>query len=348
MRALLFVAMVAAVLLAGMTPAAADNRIIDIRTGGTSELARLVVESSEDMPFSLHLLSEPYRLVIDMPESLWSAGGRPREAALQTSPLSGYRFGNPAPGLSRLVIDLDGPAIPVKAFRLPPNDGAHRLVIDLSESGPTSFQLAARALKQHGGQLPELDEAPETSSIEAVIENLAILMPEPRPTRTVGSRGASGQLLPLPRPDPPTGAIPGRKWVVFIDPGHGGKDPGAIGVSGTREKDINLKAARELARQLESTGRIRALLSRDDDRFHRLRTRIDLARKAKADVFISLHADAAPNRKAKGVSIFTLSDRASDKEAALIAAPLRWFCRAEIAGCAVGADRNGIPDQQGG
>ena len=314
MRVLLFLAMTLSVLVSGIQAAAAENRVSGIRTGGANGQARLVLETSAEVPFSMLLLSEPYRLVIDLPESLWRSGGRPRQGALQTSPLKGYRFGNPAPGVSRLVIDLDGPAIPVEAFRLPPTADGHRLVVDIRESGPTAFQLAARALQQREGEPIELGVPPETPA-----RSVAILMPEPRPVRQAGARGVSGGLLPLPRPDPPAGTAAGRKWIVFIDAGHGGKDPGAIGVSGTREKDITLKAARELARQLEATGRVRALLSRDGDHFHRLRKRIALARDAKADVFISLHADAAPNRKAKGVSIFTLSEVASDKEAALLA-----------------------------
>ena len=107
--------------------------------------------------------------------------------------------------------------------------------------------------------------------------------------------------------------------MVFIDAGHGGKDPGAIGHSKTQEKHITLAAALELARQLRATGVVEPVLSRDDDRYLRLRERIQLARSREADVFISLHADAAPSEKAYGLSIFTLSDTASDKEAALLA-----------------------------
>ena len=314
MRVLVLLAAMVPILIAGLPVKAEGNRVTGIRTGGTGGQARLVLETTAEVNFSLLLLSEPYRLVIDMPESLWRIDGRPRQGALQTSPLKGFRFGNPSPGRSRLVVDLDGPAIPVEAFRLPPRGGAHRLVIDVKESGPTAFQLAVRALRQQDGKLVDLAPPPETSQ-----QNPAILMPEPRPRRQEGARGSSGGLLPLPRPEPPPGAVAGRKWIVFIDAGHGGKDPGAIGASGTREKDITLAAARELARQMEATGRIKALLSRDRDQFHRLRKRIDLAREAKADVFISLHADAAPSRKARGVSIFTLSDKASDKEAAHLA-----------------------------
>ncbi|MGB1356602.1 MAG: N-acetylmuramoyl-L-alanine amidase family protein, partial [Candidatus Puniceispirillaceae bacterium] len=89
--------------------------------------------------------------------------------------------------------------------------------------------------------------------------------------------------------------------------------------SETQEKHITLAAATELARQLEATGVIRPILSRSDDRYLKLRQRINLARQQQADVFISLHADAAPSSKARGISVFTLSDTASDKEAALLA-----------------------------
>lgn len=110
-----------------------------------------------------------------------------------------------------------------------------------------------------------------------------------------------------------------RRWVVFIDAGHGGKDPGAIGKSGTKEKAITLAAARDLAQQLAATGKIQPILARRDDRYLRLRERIRLARRQQADVFISLHADSAQSGKARGISVFTLSDTASDKEAAALA-----------------------------
>ena len=110
-----------------------------------------------------------------------------------------------------------------------------------------------------------------------------------------------------------------RRWVVFIDAGHGGKDPGAIGKSGTKEKAVTLAAARDLAKQLAASGKIRPILARRDDRYLRLRERIRLARRQQSDVFISLHADSAQSGNAHGISVFTLSDTASDKEAASLA-----------------------------
>ncbi|HAD73041.1 MAG TPA: N-acetylmuramoyl-L-alanine amidase, partial [Alphaproteobacteria bacterium] len=101
--------------------------------------------------------------------------------------------------------------------------------------------------------------------------------------------------------------------------GHGGKDPGALGKRGTREKDITLKAAKMLAEELRKSAHITPILIRDSDRFYKLRTRIKRARDKQADIFVSLHADSAPNTKARGISVFSLSDTASDKEAAYLA-----------------------------
>ena len=105
-----------------------------------------------------------------------------------------------------------------------------------------------------------------------------------------------------------------KKYIVVIDPGHGGKDPGAIGFNGTFEKDINLKFAK-IIRSVLSSNNIKVKLTRTDDRYLYLRDRINFAEKAKADLFISIHADASKNKKASGFSIFSLSDKASDKEA---------------------------------
>ena len=105
-----------------------------------------------------------------------------------------------------------------------------------------------------------------------------------------------------------------KKYIIVIDPGHGGKDPGAIGMSGTFEKDINLLFAK-IIRSVLSSSNIKVKLTRKDDRYLYLRERINFAEKLKADLFISIHADASKNRKASGFSIFSLSDKASDKEA---------------------------------
>ena len=110
-----------------------------------------------------------------------------------------------------------------------------------------------------------------------------------------------------------------EKPVIVIDAGHGGVDPGTIGVSGTYEKHITLAMARELKKQLENTGRFKVVLTRTRDIFVRLRARVAKGRDAGAALFISIHADAIKNRKTRGLSVYTLSEKASDKEAAALA-----------------------------
>ncbi|MFZ8864527.1 MAG: N-acetylmuramoyl-L-alanine amidase family protein [Rickettsiales bacterium] len=108
--------------------------------------------------------------------------------------------------------------------------------------------------------------------------------------------------------------------VIVIDAGHGGKDPGAIGYKKVQEKNIVLAYAKALKNKLELTKKYQVYLTRDKDVYLPLRKRIAIARKYKADMFISIHADAAHNKQASGLSVYTLSEKASTKEAALLAA----------------------------
>jgi N-acetylmuramoyl-L-alanine amidase len=111
-----------------------------------------------------------------------------------------------------------------------------------------------------------------------------------------------------------------RPRVVMLDPGHGGMDPGAIGVTGIYEKFVVLDTAREAARLLEATGRYHVKMTRDADRFVELEERVILAQNADADLFLSVHADANPDHHIFGASVYTLSEKASDAEAAALAA----------------------------
>lgn len=124
--------------------------------------------------------------------------------------------------------------------------------------------------------------------------------------------------VPLPRIEGPADA---RLPLVVIDAGHGGHDPGAISPhGGSREKDITLALARAIRKELLASGRVRVALTRADDRFLVLEERYGIARRLKADLFISIHADAAENQEARGASIYTLAEVASDREAARLAA----------------------------
>lgn len=138
----------------------------------------------------------------------------------------------------------------------------------------------------------------------------------------VNSVGAPRRLArPLAKPSPPE---PSRKSavkrIVVLDPGHGGVDPGAIGVSGVFEKTVTLSAARELRKILQKTNRYKVILTRNSDKFLRLRDRVAVARDVGAELFVSLHADAIRGRGVRGASVYTLSEKASDAEAAALAA----------------------------
>ena len=288
------------------------NEIVGLRLGQIDIQQkpglRLVVEMVRPVNARLLLLDKPWRLVIDAADTDWQAAGLLPAGDLDSPPARRYRFGHPEPGVGRLVIELDSPAAPIQAFTLPPRntDGIkrHRLVIDLQDRGETAFRVARAALQKN----PYLAEPDSTAAGESLPSPAAVTVaaPQSRPDRTrLADIGA-----PARRP---------ARWVVAIDAGHGGKDPGALGRRGTQEKQVTLTAARALAQHLQASGRVIPYLTRSDDRFIHLRQRINLARNKQADVFVSLHADAAQSRDAYGISVFSLSDTASDKEAAYLA-----------------------------
>lgn len=123
----------------------------------------------------------------------------------------------------------------------------------------------------------------------------------------------SGKAKPVAPPKP-------RPKLIVLDPGHGGHDPGALGVGGTQEKKVVLTVARELQHQLAMSGRYRVLLTRTGDTYIPLRERVARAQDARADLFLSIHADAHADSHVRGASVYTLSDAATDREAAALAA----------------------------
>ena len=136
---------------------------------------------------------------------------------------------------------------------------------------------------------------------------------------------ASAFAAPLPSTKktlvPPSApAPPPRPKLIALDPGHGGQDPGALGYNGTAEKGVVITIARELKKQLEAGGRYRVFLTRGGDEYVPLRERVARAQTAKADLFLSMHADSHPDSSVRGASVYTLSEDASDREAAALAA----------------------------
>jgi N-acetylmuramoyl-L-alanine amidase len=315
-RSFLLLAMV--LMLAAKGQAFAENAVTGMRVGAVKiddrTGLRLVIETKAPLKASLLLLQSPYRLVIDMPNTSWNVDKLARHGNLQVAPGSAYRFGNPKPEIGRLVIELEKPAAPVPVFALPSAGAGSRFVVDLLDRGKTAFLVASSALEKTpninlNDAVTDRAMVKDADRVKAV-KPLTMPLPKSKPAHHASRPATAAIATPKPRP---------RKWVVFIDAGHGGKDPGALGKAGTAEKNITLAAARELASQLRATGKVIPILARDDDRFLRLRQRIWLARQNQADLFISLHADSAQRSSARGISVFTLSDKASDKEAAALA-----------------------------
>lgn len=275
----------AILLILVLSPAVGEAKpsVLDVRLGLHPDMTRVVLDLSAAPEYRIFSLPDPYRVVIDMTEVDWhlSAGEPPDGRGL----VAALRYGLFAVGTSRLVLDVTGPVRVRNAMVLPAaGEKPVRLVVDLEAVPESEF------LRQSRGA--PLVSTPMMASLTPAF---------------------------VPPPRKPTLDTTNTKPVVVIDAGHGGVDPGAIGVTGATEKEITLAMARELKRQLEETGRYKAVLTRDSDIFIRLRDRVAIAREAGADLFISLHADSHGSRDLRGASVYTLSETASDAEAAALA-----------------------------
>ncbi|MEG0861953.1 MAG: N-acetylmuramoyl-L-alanine amidase [Pseudomonas sp.] len=251
---------------------------------------------------------------------LWRAPDNTRLVFDLSGPVQHSVFTLTAP--DRLVIDINGatlaapltvstsntPITSVRSAQRTPTD--LRVVVDLSKSvTPKSFVLAPNA--QYGNRLV-VDLYDQAADAVA-----------PPPTPPV----ATAPAVPVTPAQPAIKLTPvpngKRDIVIAIDAGHGGEDPGASGSKGQHEKDIVLAIAKELQRQINSEKGFRAELTRTGDYFIPLRKRTEIARKKGADLFISIHADAAPSKAAFGASVFALSDRGATSETA------RWLADSE-------------------
>ena len=228
--------------LAGASTAFADTaRVQNIRLGASEGATRLVLEMSERVDFKAFLLDAPRRIVVDLPSLDWpDVNKSPDPKGL----ISGLRFGQFTATQSRLVIDLNAPAIVSRSFVLDPASGfPHRLVVDLKASSAESF----------------------TEQVAADKAAKRVKTPAPNVPPVISQ---------APRK-------PNRKPVIVVDAGHGGVDPGASGRK-AREKKVTLAFSKELARQLRNTGKYDVYLTRSRDIYIPLRQRVNIARKHQA------------------------------------------------------------------
>jgi N-acetylmuramoyl-L-alanine amidase len=271
-------------IVAGLAPlplSAASPAVQDIRIAAYGDGSRVVIELNHRVSFRHLKLEQPPRLAIDLPEVDWEVP--PASDADATGLVQGYRFGRFRPGVSRIVLDLAQPFEVRKVFELPPADGrGYRIVTDLAEAPTEATEIAAGTDGVDGRRLA----------------GVPVIAPAP----------------PKQLPSPP------RKRIIVLDPGHGGIDPGAIGAGGDYEKDIVLRMGLELRRQLEATGRYQVVMTRDTDRIVRLRDRLKIAHESGGQLFLSLHADSlVSDPEVRGASVYTLSEQASNNEAARLA-----------------------------
>ncbi len=263
--------------------------ITNMRIGQQVGSVRIVFDSDKKFDYEVFLLSNPKRLVVDAHDS----DIKKALSADKNSIISSTRVGKLNSKDKRVVFDLKKPVLIKQAFVLEPQKNANwRLVIDLVASSERDFEgkIGAKYALSNKTSLKTVKTAAKENK--------------------KSSWGFSSDQ---------TQKSKNKQKIIVLDPGHGGKDPGAIGAYGkTYEKNITLAMGKELKAQLEKKG-YKVYLTRSTDIFIPLRQRVKIAQKYKADLFMSLHADSSVNRKAKGLSVYTLSEKASDKEAAALA-----------------------------
>lgn len=287
MRIRALVAVVGLLLTAVTVDALAVTQVKSMRLWRAPDNTRLVFDLSGPVQHSVFTLSAPDRLVIDINGATLAA---PLNVSTSNTPISSVRSAQRTPTDLRVVVDLKKSVTP-KSFTLAPNaQYGNRLVVDL-------YDQEADAVAASTPTAPPAQAPATTPAVPVTPAQPAIKLP------------------PVPSGK--------RDIVVAIDAGHGGEDPGASGSRGQHEKDIVLQIAKELQRQINTEKGYRAELTRTGDYFIPLRKRTEIARKKGADLFISIHADAAPSRAAFGASVFALSDRGATSETA------RWLADTE-------------------
>ena len=303
---------------------------------------QLAFELSKPTEFNSFLLENPPRLVVD----LGDARLRFSPLLLNSMDVRSVRTGVRAGIDLRIVVDLaDLFRSEVHIVKSAQQKG-HRLVLDVYRKyRPTQAQmgapkppsLAARKLAEQA-ELKLIGKA-STEPVQTVtskpkliakastvpVKTSTVAKAKPKSNKkTAKKRKKKSTIVARAKPKSSKKTIR-KEIVIAIDPGHGGKDPGAIGPKGTREKDVVMKVAKRLKSLIDKEPGMRAILTRSSDKYLRLRQRINIARRHKADMFVSIHADAFTNPNAHGSSVYILSTRGASSEAA------RWLAKRENA-----------------
>ncbi|WP_438278825.1 N-acetylmuramoyl-L-alanine amidase [Nitrobacter sp.] len=258
----------------------------EVRLAGDAKQTRFILDLDKKIDIHPFLLANPYRVVIDIPQVSFRLA--PDAGADGRGLIKAFRYGLVMPGGSRIVFDLAGPAKIEKAYVLDAANGQPpRLVVELEAVDRAEFNRLLAASNSSEGLRGAV--SPE-AAVEATGSTTAATPSDTRP-------------------------------VVVIDPGHGGIDNGTEASTGETEKDLVLAFAVALRDRIEQDGKYHVIMTRTDDTFIPLAERVRVARTNGAALFVSIHADALPRREgdARGATIYTLSDKASDVEAERLA-----------------------------
>jgi len=292
---------------------AADNiQISAARVWPAADYTRITLETSKPVTHHLVMLKDPERLVLDLDEV--ELGPTLKSLSEKINANDPYirqvRVGNFKPGVVRIVVDLKAEIKP-QVFSLPPaGDYKDRLVLDIYPAQDPLMAMLEQRGKPETAEtpLPELQVAPESPVISSVNPDVSTdAGPAPKPA----TPGAPATVPTAPSaviaPSINKKADP-RMITIAIDAGHGGEDPGAKGAKGSYEKNVTLAIAKKLKVAVDAEPNMRGVLTRDGDYFIPLHGRVVKARKMQADLFVSIHADAALSAQAKGSSVFALSE----------------------------------------
>jgi N-acetylmuramoyl-L-alanine amidase len=299
-RSLLRPALLAALILADFPVAAEPSAeaIRAIRIWPAQDYTRVTVESGRALKHNLLRVRDPERLVLDLEDvDLQSVQQGFSDKISTNDPyIANLRVGRFKPGVVRVVLDLKSEVKP-QIFTLEPiGEYGYRLVLDIYPVEPADPILALL-------QKRELKTAPGIFGDGTPDEQ---------------KRQASPSIK-----QPPADPTVDRLVTIAVDAGHGGEDPGARGRRGTREKHVTLTIARKLKSLIDAEPNMRAMLTRDGDYFIELGARVEKAQLVKADLFVSIHADAFIKPHVRGSSVFALSERGASSTAA------QWLARGE-------------------
>ena len=292
---------------------AAEVIATDVRVGDHGNSTRFVLDLSKAIDIGIFSLKSPFRIVLDMPEVGWQLPAKPLPVNIGL--LKTLRYGLFKIGHSRVVIETTRSVNVKSAFFLKNKEGSNRrFVLDMVPSETHAVRIGSIKALIVKGENPEnsLLTTPDPLFSEGYSAS-------PTVKKDTNLTTSVSESILLPAPKKPLLANLQNKRVIVLDPGHGGADPGAIGPSGIFEKQITIAMARELKTILEASGRYKVVLTRNQDKFIKLRDRVEISRKSGAELFISIHADSIKNKKISGSSVYTLSEKASDKEAAMLA-----------------------------